>query len=137
MWPSSSTCSSPSDCSDCEEGIGPRRNAAMSWVAGGQSSELLPVMHQQLHDGVFSRRTSTTAQDRPLRRARVVRESPLAFGDCTGGNVHTHGPLAQLVAHLHDTQGVVGSSPARPTRNPRSGARVRWVCLTVAPAARV
>ncbi len=27
-----------------------------------------------------------------------------------------YGPLAQLVAHLHDTQGVVGSSPARPTR---------------------
>src|SRR5665213_1277162 len=33
----------------------------------------------------------------------------------TGGNVDPHGPLAQLVAHLHDTQGVVGSSPARPT----------------------
>ncbi len=31
------------------------------------------------------------------------------------GNVTRYGPLAQLVAHLHDTQGVVGSSPARPT----------------------
>ena len=31
------------------------------------------------------------------------------------GNVARYGPLAQLVAHLHDTQGVVGSSPARPT----------------------
>ena len=29
----------------------------------------------------------------------------------------SYGPLAQLVAHLHDTQGVVGSSPARPTKN--------------------
>ena len=26
------------------------------------------------------------------------------------------GPLAQLVAHLHDAQGVTGSSPVRPTR---------------------
>ncbi len=26
-----------------------------------------------------------------------------------------HGPLAQLVAHLHDAQGVRGSSPLRPT----------------------
>ena len=26
-----------------------------------------------------------------------------------------HGPLAQLVAHLHDAQGVTGSSPVRPT----------------------
>jgi hypothetical protein len=26
------------------------------------------------------------------------------------------GPLAQLVAHLHDAQGVRGSSPLRPTR---------------------
>ncbi len=25
------------------------------------------------------------------------------------------GPLAQLVAHLHDAQGVTGSSPVRPT----------------------
>jgi hypothetical protein len=32
-----------------------------------------------------------------------------------GGTVRCLGPLAQLVAHLHDTQGVVGSSPARPT----------------------
>ena len=32
-----------------------------------------------------------------------------------------HGPLAQLVAHLHDTQGVRGSSPLRPTRVTRSG----------------
>ena len=31
------------------------------------------------------------------------------------GIVPRYGPLAQLVAHLHDTQGVVGSSPARPT----------------------
>ncbi len=27
-----------------------------------------------------------------------------------------YGPLAQLVAHLHDAQGVTGSSPVRPTR---------------------
>ena len=26
------------------------------------------------------------------------------------------GPLAQLVAHLHDAQGVTGSSPVRPTQ---------------------
>ncbi len=31
------------------------------------------------------------------------------------GIVIAVGPLAQLVAHLHDAQGVVGSSPARPT----------------------
>ena len=31
------------------------------------------------------------------------------------GIVVGDGPLAQLVAHLHDAQGVVGSSPARPT----------------------
>jgi hypothetical protein len=37
-------------------------------------------------------------------------------GNRAGGSVIPHGPLAQLVAHLHDTQGVVGSSPARPTR---------------------
>jgi hypothetical protein len=31
------------------------------------------------------------------------------------------GPLAQLVAHLHDAQGVTGSSPVRPTKEtPRS-----------------
>src|SRR5438132_6405050 len=30
-------------------------------------------------------------------------------------NVRFHGPLAQLVAHLHDAQGVGGSSPSRPT----------------------
>jgi hypothetical protein len=31
------------------------------------------------------------------------------------------GPLAQLVAHLHDAQGVTGSSPVRPTsENPWS-----------------
>ena len=28
---------------------------------------------------------------------------------------HAIGPLAQLVAHLHDAQGVTGSSPVRPT----------------------
>jgi hypothetical protein len=33
------------------------------------------------------------------------------------GIVVAVGPLAQLVAHLHDAQGVVGSSPARPTQN--------------------
>jgi len=32
------------------------------------------------------------------------------------GNVRGSGPLAQLVAHLHDAQGVTGSSPVRPTR---------------------
>ena len=32
-----------------------------------------------------------------------------------GGRVDAHGPLAQLVAHLHDAQGVRGSSPLRPT----------------------
>src|SRR5665811_1686804 len=32
------------------------------------------------------------------------------------GIVLLHGPLAQLVAHLHDAQGVTGSSPVRPTR---------------------
>ncbi len=32
------------------------------------------------------------------------------------GIVDAVGPLAQLVAHLHDAQGVVGSSPARPTQ---------------------
>ena len=34
---------------------------------------------------------------------------------------YASGPLAQLVAHLHDTQGVRGSSPLRPTD--RDGAR--------------
>ena len=32
-----------------------------------------------------------------------------------GAKVVAHGPLAQLVAHLHDAQGVGGSSPSRPT----------------------
>jgi predicted RNase H-like HicB family nuclease len=32
-----------------------------------------------------------------------------------GGRVIMEGPLAQLVAHLHDAQGVRGSSPLRPT----------------------
>ena len=32
---------------------------------------------------------------------------------------HPYGPLAQLVAHLHDAQGVTGSSPVRPTRTTR------------------
>jgi hypothetical protein len=43
------------------------------------------------------------------------------------------GPLAQLVAHLHDAQGVTGSSPVRPTRDYvsqtidwQSGERVVW-----------
>src|ERR1700722_5194194 len=40
------------------------------------------------------------------------------------GMVPPYGPLAQLVAHLHDTQGVVGSSPARPTeKTPMPGAK--------------
>src|ERR1700681_4115642 len=50
--------------------------------------------------------------------SQVVPVSAVGLGDCTGGNVLTHGPLAQLVAHLHDTQGVVGSSPERPTQAP-------------------
>ena len=33
----------------------------------------------------------------------------------SGGRVAGEGPLAQLVAHLHDAQGVTGSSPVRPT----------------------
>jgi len=33
----------------------------------------------------------------------------------SGGSVDRDGPLAQLVAHLHDAQGVTGSSPVRPT----------------------
>ena len=33
----------------------------------------------------------------------------------SSGIVVPHGPLAQLVAHLHDAQGVRGSSPLRPT----------------------
>jgi hypothetical protein len=41
-----------------------------------------------------------------LRRGRLGR-SDIVVAD---------GPLAQLVAHLHDAQGVVGSSPARPTQ---------------------
>src|SRR5450759_2890698 len=36
------------------------------------------------------------------------------------GIVLLHGPLAQLVAHLHDAQGVTGSSPVRPTRKPQA-----------------
>ena len=31
------------------------------------------------------------------------------------GILYVEGPLAQLVAHLHDAQGVRGSSPLRPT----------------------
>src|ERR1035437_3346826 len=41
------------------------------------------------------------------------------------GIVLVHGPLAQLVAHLHDTQGVVGSSPARPTRKDQVNSTMR------------
>jgi hypothetical protein len=39
--------------------------------------------------------------------------------------------LAQLVAHLHDTQGVVGSSPARPTRETPAQAGVSCNCTPV------
>ena len=36
-------------------------------------------------------------------------------GQRADGRVARKGPLAQLVAHLHDAQGVRGSSPLRPT----------------------
>ncbi len=39
----------------------------------------------------------------------------LRRSELSGGRVWENGPLAQLVAHLHDTQGVRGSSPLRPT----------------------
>src|SRR5208282_5142803 len=45
--------------------------------------------------------------------ASIAGDTPIAPG--AGGNVVAHGPLAQLVAHLHDAQGVRGSSPLRPT----------------------
>jgi len=54
-----------------------------------------------------------------VERVPVVR-LPTEFLIELDGNVARYGPLAQLVAHLHDTQGVVGSSPARPTRKPWS-----------------
>ena len=51
---------------------------------------------------------------------RSVRSAAVPCGagkwaNCPGGRVCRHGPLAQLVAHLHDAQGVRGSSPLRPT----------------------
>ena len=49
------------------------------------------------------------------------------------GIVLVHGPLAQLVAHLHDTQGVVGSSPARPTK--KSLVRSFWPGILSRPDA--
>jgi hypothetical protein len=47
----------------------------------------------------------------------------------------TRGPLAQLVAHLHDAQGVTGSSPVRPTKKflVRGGA----IALTVLTRAKL
>ena len=45
-----------------------------------------------------------------VQSARVVRSAIWP-----GGRVRMEGPLAQLVAHLHDAQGVTGSSPVRPT----------------------
>jgi hypothetical protein len=36
------------------------------------------------------------------------------------------GPLAQLVAHLHDAQGVTGSSPVRPTTKDQFRHLVQW-----------
>ncbi len=57
-----------------------------------------------------------------LGRASVVPSTAAASGGrlleparATGGTLQIHGPLAQLVAHLHDAQGVTGSSPVRPT----------------------
>ena len=46
-------------------------------------------------------------------------------GICPGGRVTAEGPLAQLVAHLHDAQGVTGSSPVRPTRKVQVRSLVR------------
>ena len=46
---------------------------------------------------------------------------------------YASGPLAQLVAHLHDTQGVRGSSPLRPTTLPYSN----FGAATVPPVGRV
>jgi hypothetical protein len=48
---------------------------------------------------------------------------------------HPYGPLAQLVAHLHDAQGVTGSSPVRPTRTTSSYAAN--VCICRQPGGRV
>ena len=63
-------------------------------------------------------------------RSGIVRKAPVsaavlrgrrgARAKCPGGRVVWYGPLAQLVAHLHDAQGVRGSSPLRPTRQLRA-----------------
>ena len=49
---------------------------------------------------------------------RRPRPGPIRPGRTEGGDTvaASRGPLAQLVAHLHDAQGVTGSSPVRPTK---------------------
>ena len=71
--------------------------------------------------GVGGRRTG------PPRPRGSPAEGPVPGGRGVGHRGHRNpgcrwycpcvGPLAQLVAHLHDTQGVVGSSPARRTKS--------------------
>jgi hypothetical protein len=46
-----------------------------------------------------------------------VDQAPVSGGGDTVAS--RRGPLAQLVAHLHDAQGVTGSSPVRPTKKSR------------------
>ena len=74
-------------------------------------------------DGVRSsgrRRPCRRRCPRTIGRSRRLPGPVAGVGSRTaGGIVDRLGPLAQLVAHLHDTQGVVGSSPARPTRKPQ------------------
>ncbi len=117
------------------EGEGPLADLLL----GSRSSRDRDAMIDK--DGIQSRRVRDlgvggprdTAHDRSIylrRRFSWVAATPLPVSSRAGQlrrrapvvDSCTHGPLAQLVAHLHDAQGVRGSSPLRPTTRHRAAA---------------
>ena len=99
-----------------EDGVTVLGDAAQMGFELGEGAGRGPVACARCHD---TRCHVSIVRPRPPWHVRNGGGSILA-----GGRVWVDGPLAQLVAHLHDAQGVRGSSPLRPTRS-ELGKRLR------------
>ena len=101
-----------------------RQRSPVLWRARGWCN---PLRRSAVGVLPFRSSGSDPALRTPLivETTRTIRSLRVPTGISAGGRVTPKGPLAQLVAHLHDAQGVTGSSPVRPTRR-IPGQRAWW-----------